>query len=72
MEYLNKASAISPADPRPLVSAGLLSKESKDYSQAEKYLRRAASLAPKDINIQRQLAQVIALALIHQPLHEKV
>ena len=44
----------------------------EDYTQAEIFLRKAASLAPKDINIQRQLTQIIALALIHQPLNEKV
>ena len=72
MRHLEKANKINPTDHRPLLAAGLLCKESKDYAEAEKYLRRAASLAPKDIYIQRQLAQVIALALIHNPLHEKV
>jgi len=32
-------------------------------------LRKAANLAPKDRNIQRQLAAIIALNLVHHP-HE--
>jgi hypothetical protein len=40
-------------------------KESKDYVNAEIMLRKAASFAPKDIGIQRRLAAMIALNLVH-------
>jgi len=35
-------------------------------------LRRAATLAPKDLYIQRQLGAVIALTLVHQPQEVKI
>jgi Flp pilus assembly protein TadD len=49
------------------LQAGLALKEAKDYAAAETELRLAAELAPKDARIQRQLAGLIALNLVHQP-----
>lgn len=63
--FFEKAIEIAPKDPRGYAAAGLLLKDGKDYAGAEAYLRTASSLAPKDIFIQRQLATVIALAIIH-------
>jgi len=40
-------------------------KESKDYIQAEKMLRRASELAPEDISVHRLLGAVVALNLVH-------
>ena len=51
---------------------GIQFKEAKDYANAESMLRRAASLAPKDIDIQRKLGAVIALSLVHQPRNVEV
>jgi protein O-GlcNAc transferase len=67
LDHFQKAIEIAPQDPRPYKQAGLLLKESKDYAAAEAMFRQAYALDSKDISIQRQLATVIALALIHQP-----
>ncbi len=64
--YLETATEIAPKDPRPFLAAGLLLKDGKDYVGSETMLRKASALAPKDVFIQRQLAAVIALAIIHQ------
>ena len=64
--YLETATEIAPKDPRPFLAAGLLLKDGKDYTASESMLRKASALAPKDVFIQRQLAAVIALAIIHQ------
>jgi tetratricopeptide (TPR) repeat protein len=67
LEHFQKAIEIAPRDPRPYKEAGLLLKESKDYVGAEAMFRQAYALDSNDIFTQRQLATVIALALIHQP-----
>lgn len=67
MEAFSKATAIAPTNAQPHIEAALALKEAKDYDAAEGELRKAAKLAPKDRSIQRQLAAVIALNLIHQP-----
>jgi tetratricopeptide (TPR) repeat protein len=64
--YLENATEIAPKDPRPFLAAGLLLKDGKDYTGSENMLRKASALAPEDVFIQRQLAAVIALAIIHQ------
>ena len=64
--YLEKAILIAPEDSRPYLAAGLLHKEGKNYMDAEAMLKKAAALAPDDANIKRQLASVIAMAIIHQ------
>ena len=53
------------SDHRPYYQAGIVLRESKDYIGAEGMLRRAAELAPQDINIRRLLGAVITLNLIH-------
>ncbi len=58
-------------DARPYFKAGLIMKEVKDYQGAEKMMKIAASFAPKDSNIRRQLAGVIALNFVHSPLEAK-
>lgn len=58
-------------DPRAYEKAGLIMKEVKDYQGAEKMLRIAADLSPKDVNIRRHLAGVIALNFVHSPLEAK-
>lgn len=72
IEYLQQAIEFDPLDPRPYREAGMLFKEVKDYSGAERMLRRAADLAPKDIDIQRKLGAVIALSLVHRPVEVEV
>jgi tetratricopeptide (TPR) repeat protein len=67
MDAFQKAGEIAPHNAQPHIEAALALKEAKDYYAAEKQLRLAAKLAPKDRSIQRQLAAVIALNLIHQP-----
>ena len=66
LDYLEKAMQVAPHDPRPFLQAGIMLKEGKDYLGAEAMLKKAASLAPEDVNIKRQLAAVIAMAIIHQ------
>ena len=49
----------------PYYQLALMLKESKDYAGTENLLRKAAILAPDDVNIKRQLGAVIALNLVH-------
>lgn len=67
MEAFSKAASIAPNSAQPHIEAALALKEAKDYDAAEAELRKASKLAPKDRSIQRQLAGVIALNLIHHP-----
>jgi tetratricopeptide (TPR) repeat protein len=67
LEYFTQAATIAPNNPVPHKMAGIILKECKDYVGAEVMLRRAVTLAPKDLYIQRQLGAVIALTLIHKP-----
>ncbi len=59
------------SDARPYFKTGQIMKEVKDYQGAEKMLRMAAKLSPKDTNIRRQLAGVIALNFVHSPLEAR-
>ncbi len=52
-------------EPLPYYKSGLLLRDLKDYEAAEKMLRIASDLSPKDATIRRQLAGVIALNLVH-------
>ncbi len=52
-------------DYRAYYQSGLLLRDMKDYAGAEKMLKIASSLSPKDASIRRQLAGVIALNLVH-------
>ncbi|MCH7662540.1 MAG: tetratricopeptide repeat protein, partial [Chloroflexi bacterium] len=65
LEYFQRATGIAPHDPRPFVETGLAMKESKDFANAESMLRTASALAPKDPVIQRSLAAIVALNLVH-------
>jgi tetratricopeptide (TPR) repeat protein len=65
LKAFQQAAQLAPSAPEPHYEAGLALKEAKDYAAAESELRQAAHLAPKDRTIQRQLATVIALNLVH-------
>ncbi|MCW5873615.1 MAG: tetratricopeptide repeat protein [Anaerolineales bacterium] len=67
MHAFELAAAAAPHSAQPHLEAALALKEVKDYAAAEAALRKAAHLAPRERSIQRQLAAVIALNLIHQP-----
>ena len=55
----------NPNDYRPYYLAGILSKELKNYPEAEKLLQKASQFAPDDINIQRLLGAVVAINLVN-------
>ena len=59
---INKA----PADVELYTACAAILKEAKDYHGAEKMLRRATQIEPRNINIHRQLGAVLALNLVHQ------
>ncbi len=61
------AAKAAPEQAEPHLEAALALKEAKDYATAENELRAAAKLAPKDARVQKQLAAVIALNLVHKP-----
>jgi Flp pilus assembly protein TadD len=67
MEAFQQAAAVAPSNAQPHIEAAMALKEAKNYDAAEAELRTASKLAPKDRSIQRQLAAVIALNLIHHP-----
>ncbi|MCL4256890.1 MAG: tetratricopeptide repeat protein [Anaerolineales bacterium] len=67
MQAFELAAAAAPHSPQPHLQAAQALKDVKDYNAAEAALRKAAQLAPRERSIQRQLAAVIALNLIHQP-----
>ena len=52
-------------NPLPYYKSGLLLRDMKDYQNAEKMLRIASELSPKDTSIRRHLAAVVALNLVH-------
>jgi Flp pilus assembly protein TadD len=58
---------LAPNDATPHFEVGVALKEAKDYNAAEAELRKAAKLAPTDRQVQRQLAAVIALNIVHHP-----
>jgi tetratricopeptide (TPR) repeat protein len=67
LQAFEQATKIAPRDPRPHYQAGLALKEGKDFQRSEAMLRQAANLAPDDVLVRRQLAQVVALNLVHHP-----
>ncbi len=67
LQTFQQAIAIAPSDPRPYYRAGMTLKETKDYPNAETMLRNAARLTPEDVSVQRQLAAIVALNLVHNP-----
>jgi tetratricopeptide (TPR) repeat protein len=68
IKVYEQAARIAPRDSRPYYHAGLVLREGKDYAAAESMLRRAAELEPDDVMIQRQLAAITALNLVHTRL----
>ncbi len=71
LRAFQQAASLAPNDAAPHFEAGLALKEGKDYSAAEAELRKAAKLAPKDRQIHRQLAAVIALNIVYQPVETR-
>jgi tetratricopeptide (TPR) repeat protein len=67
IQAFQQAAALAPKDAAPHLEIGLALKEAKDFDGSEAELRRAAHLSPKDRHIQRQLAGVIALNIVHHP-----
>ena len=67
LQTFQQAIAIAPNDAQAYYQAGLTLKETKDYTNAEMMLRKASQLKPKDISIQRQLAAIVTLNLVHNP-----
>ncbi|PKO07498.1 MAG: hypothetical protein CVU41_02060 [Chloroflexi bacterium HGW-Chloroflexi-3] len=65
LESYREAYSRNDKDYRAFYKTGLLLRDLKDYQGAEKMLKIASSLSPKDTNIRRQLAGVIALNLVH-------
>jgi tetratricopeptide (TPR) repeat protein len=59
------ASELTSQDYRPYYYAGQVLKDLKDYIQAEKMLRRAAQLAPDEVQVHRLLGAVTVLNLVH-------
>lgn len=65
IQIYQQAIAAEPDSALPYYHAGLAYRQCKDYISAEQMLRQAAKLSPDDLMIQRQLAAVIALNLVH-------
>ena len=65
LQAFEKASAVDPSSPEPYLQLAQLFKNSKDYPKAEMALRQATEVAPQDSYIQRQLAAVMTLNLVH-------
>ncbi len=60
-----QACALSPDDALPYERAGLCYKALKDYPRAERAIRHAVSLAQTDVRLQRLLASLTALNVVH-------
>jgi tetratricopeptide (TPR) repeat protein len=67
LQTYQQAIRIAPTDGRAYHWAGVALKETNDYLNAEIMLRKAADLEPDEISIQRKLATVVALNLVHNP-----
>jgi tetratricopeptide (TPR) repeat protein len=65
LEIFQAAIKVAPKDYRAYYNAALMLRDGKEYLGAEAMLRKAAELAPEDVNIRRQLGAVITLNLIH-------
>ena len=66
MQIYQQAILMAPKDHRLFLAAGTVLREAKDYRGSEVMFRRAAELAPDDVNIQRQLGAVVALNLVYE------
>ncbi len=60
-----RACNLSPEDPRPYRLAGMAYKSLKEYPQAERAIRHAVALSPSDVHLQRLLASLTALNIVH-------
>lgn len=65
LDIYQQAIRVNSQDYRPYYYSALVLRDGKDYLGAEAMLRRAAELAPEDVNIRRQLGAIIALNLVH-------
>ena len=65
LQAYERAMQLDPTDARPHYHAGLLYRDIHDYPQAERHLRRAAHLDPKNLAIRRALAAVASINLLH-------
>lgn len=65
LQTYQQAISIAPNDPRAYHWAGVALKDTNDYLNAEIMLRKAADLDPHDVSIQRKLAAVVTLNLVH-------
>ncbi len=70
LQTYEQAIRIAPTDPRAYHWAGVTLKDTNDYLNAEIMLRKAADLDPNDVSIQRKLAAVVALNLVHNPAEQ--
>jgi tetratricopeptide (TPR) repeat protein len=59
---------ISPHDARPYIQAAISLKEGKDYQGAESLLRKAVELSPHDVSVRKQLAAIVAINLVQNPV----
>ncbi len=67
IDFYNRAVEIAPDNPHVHLSIGLLYKDTKNYVEAKNHLQTASYLDPNDTFIQKQLAAVMTLAIIHHP-----
>ena len=70
LQTYQQAIRISPNDARSYHWAGMALKDTNDYFNAEIMLRKAADLDPDDVSIQRKLAAVVTLNLVHNPTRQ--
>ncbi len=66
VQAYEQACALSPDDALPYERAGMCYKALKDYPRAERAIRHAASLMPSDVRLQRLLASLTALNVVHR------
>jgi tetratricopeptide (TPR) repeat protein len=64
LKAYQQAMNAAPEDYRPFYQSALVLRDGKDYPGAESMMRRAAQLAPHDVNIHRQLGAIVALNLV--------
>ena len=67
IDFYNRAVEIAPENPHVHLCVGLLYKDTKNYIEAKNHLQTASYLDPNDTFIQKQLAAVMTLAIIHHP-----
>ena len=64
LEAYEHAIQAAPDDNRAYYQSAMVMRDGKDYPGAEGMLRKAAQLAPEDVNIRRQLGAIVALNLV--------